>query len=247
MSREHATIFLVDDDASVRKGVGRLLRAHGFTVETFAAPGEFLQCAHPAGPCCAVLDVHLPGLNGLDVQAQLASAARFIPIIFITGQGDVPTSVRAIKAGAVDFLLKPFSATTLLQAVDDALSRSGRAKRLEENVAELRKRLRLLTPREIDVFEGVVSGAPNKQIASHLGISEQTVKIHRGKVMRKMGAQSLAELVQFAATVRNVSSSKAPQPSASGRPWLSGGWALALFAATVDEIAQGPSALAVIT
>jgi FixJ family two-component response regulator len=201
MSEADAMIFVVDDDASMRDALQRLLRSVGLPVTTFASAREFLQHRGADAPGCLVLDVRLPGLSGLDLQRELAAAQIDLPIIFMTGYGDIPMTVRAMKAGAVEFLTKPFRDQDLLDAVQQALERDrvARAQRLE--MAELRERFDALTPRERDVFGLVVTGLQNKQVAAALGTSEITIKRHRAQVMHKMRVTSLAELVRIADTL----------------------------------------------
>jgi len=191
-------VFVVDDDASMREALRSLLRSVGLQVELFASAQEFLLRKRPEAPSCLVLDVRLPGISGLDFQRQLTEANVPIPIIFITGHGDIPMSVRAMKAGAVEFLTKPFRDQDLLDAVQLALERDRERRQREAELSILRKRLELLTPREREVLPLVVSGLPNKQIAAEIGTSETTVKVHRSQLMRKMNAESLPELVRMA-------------------------------------------------
>jgi FixJ family two-component response regulator len=195
-------VFVVDDDVSVRESLESLIRYEGWQPETFASAQEFLDCPRVFVPNCLVLDVSLPGLNGLDLQQLVAGDRTDMPIIFITGYGDVPMTVQAMKAGAVEFLTKPFHDDVLLTAIRAALERSRIALRLEAEMRVLRDRYASLSPRERQVMALVVSGLLNKQVGGELGISEITVKAHRGKVMQKMKADSLAELVKVAARLR---------------------------------------------
>jgi len=191
-------VFVVDDDASIRESLTDLLLSIGLRVETFASAAEFLQSKLPDDPGCLVLDVRLPGLSGLDFQAELARAGIRIPIVFMTGHGDIPMTVRAMKAGAVEFLTKPFREQDMLDAIQAALEKDRARREQDRKVSDLQSLFDSLTNREQEVIGLVTSGLMNKQIAAEIGVSEITVKVHRSNVMRKMGARSLAELVRMA-------------------------------------------------
>jgi FixJ family two-component response regulator len=193
-----ATVFIVDDDAQVRESLKDLIRSVGLRVELFASAPEFLRAHHPDAPTCLVLDVRMPGLSGLGLQKQASEAGLEIPIIFITGHGDIPMTVRAMKAGAIEFLSKPFRDQDLLDAIQQALERSRNAREQQAVTKELRRRFASLTSRQREVMERVVAGLINKETGAELGISEKTVKIQRHQVMEKMGARSLPELVRMA-------------------------------------------------
>jgi RNA polymerase sigma factor (sigma-70 family) len=198
MTEAAPIVFVVDDDPSVRRAIKRLIGSVGLQVELLESAPEFLQAKHSDVPSCLVLDIRLPGISGLDFQRELAQANIHIPIIFVTAHGDIPMTVRAMKAGAVEFLTKPFRDQDLLDAVHVALERDRTRRQEDTELASLRKRLESLTPREREVLPLVVSGLPNKQIAAEIGTSEPTVKVHRSQLMRKMGANSLAKLVRLA-------------------------------------------------
>jgi FixJ family two-component response regulator len=191
-------VFIIDDDEALRAALGRLLRSVGLRSETFASTLEFARSKLPDAASCLLLDVRLPGMSGLDFQAELAKSGIRIPIIFMTGHGDIPMSVRAMKAGAVEFLTKPLREQDLLDAVRVALERDNARRESENSVSNLRALFDQLTPREHEVLSLVTAGLMNKQVAGELGISEIMVKVHRGNVMRKMGAKSLADLVIMA-------------------------------------------------
>jgi len=197
MAEMKPIVFVIDDDPSVRKALSRFLKNHGTEVETFASAGEFLGRSHHDGPGCLIVDLCLPGLNGLELQKQLGPAGYQLPIIFITGHGDIPSTVQAMKEGAVDFLPKPFDNTELLAAIQEALQKDEVARKVRAEVDTIQQKLERLTPRELDVMKLLVRGLLNKQVASDLGISIKTVKIHRSRVMEKMQIRSVAELVHL--------------------------------------------------
>ena len=198
MSQANATVFIVDDDLSVLKGLSRLLRSARLNPVTFASPEEFLDRHDPHAPGCLVLDVAMPGLDGLQLQQALIAKGSEIPIIFLTGQGDIPTSVQAMKGGAVDFLTKPVHDDCLLAAIRAAIEKDRQQRQAGAEVAEIRQRLATLTPREREVLEHVISGQLNKQTAAELGTVEKTIKVHRARMLAKMKVQSVAELVRLA-------------------------------------------------
>ena len=193
-----AIIAIVDDDASAREGLQSLIRSAGWRVETFVSAQDFLSRRGAEAPSCLILDLQLPGLSGLDLQKRMADVGLEIPIVFLTGHGNIPASVQAMKAGAVEFLTKPFEEPELFQAIQEAIERDRRTRQQHAEMRELRERYESLTPREQQVMQEVVSGLLNKQIAAELNITEFTVKIHRGHAMRKMRAGSLADLVRMA-------------------------------------------------
>ena len=195
---EHAQLYLVDDEPAVRKALSRLLRSAGYAVTAFGSAKEFMQQHLADAPGCLVLDVTMPEITGIELQEWLARTRSPLPIIFITGNGDIPTSVRAMKAGAVDFLTKPVKEADLLRAIEIALRRGRETRQTRAEVNAIQERLATLTPREREVLEHVVSGQLNKQIAGDLGTVEKTIKVHRARVMEKMGVQSLAELARLA-------------------------------------------------
>ncbi|HLA28747.1 MAG TPA: response regulator transcription factor [Syntrophales bacterium] len=196
--KTQSVVYVIDDDASIRKSLERLILSVGLDVKIFSSGGDFLSYNPPDQPGCLVLDVKMPAITGLELQEKLTALHRSIPIIFITGFGNIPTSVRAMKAGAVDFLEKPFEDKTLLEAIHRAINHDINYRQRNKELFAIRKRLESLTKREREVFELVVTGMLNKQIAFQLGITEKTIKVHRARIMQKMGVQSLADLVRQA-------------------------------------------------
>lgn len=194
MTSQTPTVFVVDDDLSVREALSSLIRSVALNVETFASAREFLQHPRPSGPTCLILDVRMPGLGGLDLQHELAKTGIQVPIIFLTGHGDIPMAVRAMKAGAIEFLSKPVRDEDLLDAIRQALAQDAVSRKERARVEEIRERYNTLTPREREVMARIVKGALNKQVAIELGIAEITIKVHRHNIMRKMQARSLVEL-----------------------------------------------------
>jgi FixJ family two-component response regulator len=204
MTPEEATVFVIDDDTSVRDALKRLVASLGFKVRTFDSAQAFLEHSPHYGPACLILDVRMPGMSGMELQEQLIHAGLGIPIIFITGHGSIPMSVKAIKAGAVDFIEKPFDDQKLIDAINTALKEDEKFRIEQAHIKDIQCRVDSLTPREHEVFSQVVSGKLNKQIAFDLGMSEKTVKVHRARVMQKMKAESLADLVRMAEKVRQT-------------------------------------------
>ncbi len=199
MTEQESIVYVVDDDSAVRNAVDRLIRSVGLKVRSFVSADEFLGATLPAIPGCLILDVRMPGTSGIDLQNELAKRDIQLPVIFITGHGDIPMAVQVMKAGAVDFLIKPFRDQNLLDAIQQAITRDRNRRKESEDLLELRQRLRLLTRREREVMQLVVAGMLNKQIAAELGTSETTIKIHRGQVMHKMQAESVPGLVRMTA------------------------------------------------
>ena len=197
MTEDEPIVIVVDDDPSVRRSTERLIRSGGLNVRTFASAGEFLDHPRPEGPACLVLDVRMPGLSGMDLQRELIQAGVHLPIIFVTGHGDIPMTVRAMKAGAVEFLTKPFRGRSLLDAVRAAIERDRLAQKERSATEELRQRYQQLTPREREVMPLVAAGLLNKQVAGELATTERTIKFHRAHIMQKMRAESLASLVRM--------------------------------------------------
>lgn len=205
MSPANSRVFLIDDDASVRRGVSRLLRAAGYNNEAFGSASDFLARDEHPGPACVIVDVRMPGMNGMDLQDLLLQRRREEQLIFITGHGNISMCAQAMKAGAVDFLPKPFRDTELLECVERALARSAEQRQRGLEKTEARRLLDLLTPREFEVMQLVVTGKLNKQVAAELGTAEKTIKVHRGRVMKKLGIASVAELVRLVETARIAS------------------------------------------
>ena len=198
MNNRGSIIYVVDDDVSICRALTLLLKPHGFRVETFTQAAAFLAFKHPKVPSCLILDIRLPDINGLALQETMAQRGITTPIIFITGHGDIPMSVKAMKAGAVDFLPKPFTEKKLLNAITPAILKSKAQNREQAEIAKIKRRIKTLSPRELEVFRFVAQGMLNKQIASKRGTSLQTIKVHRGRVMQKMRAKTVTELIRFA-------------------------------------------------
>lgn len=197
MSEDASTVFVVDDDESVGRALGRLLRGAGYAVEVYTSAEAFIDCSQPNGPACAIVDLAMPGMDGLELQARLVDENREIGVVFLTGHGDIPASVRAMKQGAVDFLIKPVDEICLLKAIEVALTRQEQIIASRMQSAALRQRFDSLSGRECEVLQLVVDGLLNKQIAAELGISEKTVKVHRSRVMHKTGARTAAQLARL--------------------------------------------------
>ncbi len=208
------TVFVVDDDHAVRQSLELLIRSVGLRAETYASAQEFLDALDPARPGCLVLDIRMPGMSGLELQRYLRERNIGLPIIMVTGHGDVPVAVRALKNGAVDFIEKPFSKQLLLERIRDSLDQDGRLRQEQARQAGIQNRLKSLTPRERSVMELVVSGKSNKEVAAELGVSKKTVEVHRAHIMQKMEAESLAELVEQAVTVKLLTREKPDQATA---------------------------------
>jgi FixJ family two-component response regulator len=202
MNSENSLVFLIDDDPSVRRGVSRLLRSAGFKNEAFNSASDFLMRDQHPGPACVIVDVRMPGINGMDLQTLLIQRRREEQLVFITGHGNISMCAQAMKAGAVDFLTKPFRANELLECVGRALARAAEQRRRGVEKTEARRFLDLLTPREFEVMQLVITGLLNKQIAAELGTAEKTIKVHRGRVMKKLGIASVAELVRLVETAQ---------------------------------------------
>ena len=216
MKELEPVVFVIDDEALIRDGIQSLIRSIGLRAETFASARDFMAAKRPDAPACLVLDVRMPGLSGLDLQRQLSDAHIHIPIIFITGHGDIPMTLRAMKDGAMEFLTKPVRGQDLLDAVQKAIAYDRGLRKERAELMEMRNRFNSLTPRETEVLKLVVAGLLNKQIADELGMSELTVKTHRAHVMEKTKAESLAHLVRMAERIRNASASKYPSPPKAG-------------------------------
>ncbi len=198
MNRRRDTVYIVDDDISVCRALSLLLKSHGFKSQTFMRASDFLACKHPKSSSCLVLDIRLPDIDGLALQDAMAARKLTIPIIFITGHGDIPMTVRAMKAGAIDFLPKPFTEKKLLDAINRAIEKNKTQNKEEAEIARIQRRIKTLSPRELEVFCFVAKGMLSKQIAFKRGTSLQTIKVHRGRVMQKMHAKTVTELIHFA-------------------------------------------------
>ncbi len=212
MNNRKPLIFIVDDDVSVCRALSLLLKSHGFKVEAFTCAADFLAFKHPTAPSCLVLDLRLPNMNGLALQETMASQGLTTPIIFISGHGDIPMSVKAMKAGAVDFLPKPFTKKELLNAIERAIAKNKTQNKELSEISKIKRRIKTLSPRELEVFRLVAKGMMSKQIAQKRGTALQTIKVHRGRVMQKMQAKTVTELIRFAQKA-GVTSSQAVIPS----------------------------------
>ncbi len=206
MNNSGPIIYIVDDDVSVCRALALLLKSHGFRVETFTSAKDFLAFKHPKVTSCLILDIRLPNINGFVLQETMAKLGNITPIIFITGHGDIPMSVKAMKAGAVDFIPKPFTEKKILNAITQAISRSKAKNKEQAEIAKIKRRIKTLSPRELEVFRFVAKGMLSKQIARKRGTSLQTIKVHRGRVMQKMRAKTVTELIRFAQKAGMVSS-----------------------------------------